>query len=55
MARCDVCRVRENPAGKLHSTLSVLLAKLEDGGPGYAVEDLAQIPRLSVPFSGLRH
>ena len=31
-----------------------LLAKPEDGGLGYAVEDLAQIPKPSVPFSGLR-
>lgn len=31
-----------------------LLAKPEDGGLGYAAEDLAQIPRLLVPFGGLR-
>lgn len=31
-----------------------LLAKPEDGGLGYAAEDLAQLPRLLVPFGGLR-
>jgi len=39
---------------KLHSLSQSLLAKPEDGGLGYAVEDLAQIPRPLVPFGGLR-
>jgi NADPH-dependent curcumin reductase CurA len=54
MARCDVCRVRENPLENCIPLSQSLLAKLEDGGLGYTVEDLAQIPRPSVPFSGLR-